>query len=325
MKKRIIIPKLFLCLFLASCLPGTQPAPPATYIPLPEPSPVPVILSATQIMYLNPNLGIQFIYPETWHLQELPSSTDVWGKPTQIQAISLTSFDPAHPPHKLEWTEQTARMQFRVLPLAMQPASLDDWVSGTKQAAVTNHLEVSAEEQFLIANQPARRLTLVSGSGGIIQQVLTILNERSYEIIIEGNYDLAKVILDTVEPVLSGGLKPPDSDTPAAGICGEPQENPVNILLGKDPSGLPLAGRCIAINTTQRIKLINQSNGPIGIKFAEYNFNLASGEEILLDKPVGEYLAVGVHFLPMGPELWVKTASVPPAASMPPMTDLFIQ
>lgn len=149
--------------------------------------------------------------------------------------------------------------------------------------------------------------------------MLTILNGRSHEIIIEGNYDLAKGILDSVEPVLSAGLKPADSDTPAAGICGEPQENPLNILLGKDPSGLPLAGRCIALNTTQRIKLINRSNGPIGIKLAEYNFKLASGEEILLDRPVGEYLAVGVHFLPMGPELWVKTASAPAAAGMPSM------
>ena len=163
-------------------------------------------------------------------------------------------------------------MQFRALPPAMQPASFDDWVSGSKQAAVSNHLEVFAEERFLIADQPAERLTLVSGSGGIVQQVLTILNGRSYEIIIEGNYDLAKVILDSVEPVLSAGLKPADSDTPAAGICGEPQENPVSILLGKDPSGLPLAGRCIAINTTQRIKLINQSSGPIGIKFGSVQF-----------------------------------------------------
>jgi hypothetical protein len=117
----------------------------------------------------------------------------------------------------------------------------------------------------------------------------------------------------------SSGLKLPDSETPAAGICGEAQGDPVSIVLGIGPDGIPLAGRCIKITLGQRIKLINQSNGPFNIKFAEYYINLPVGGEMLLDRPVGQYLALGVHFLSMGPELWVKEAVV--VTAPPPIVE----
>jgi len=72
-------------------------------------------------------------------------------------------------------------------------------------------------------------------------------------------------------------------------------------------------------HTAQRTKLINQSNGTINVKFAEYYINLPVGGEMLLDKPVGQYLALGVHFLSMGPELWVKEAVV--ATAPPPIVE----
>jgi len=120
-------------------------------------------------------------------------------------------------------------------------------------------------------------------------------------------------------PPSSSGLKSPDSETPAAGICGEPQGDPVSIVLGIGPDGIPLAGRCVKITPAQRIKLINQSNGPFNILFGEYHIDLPVGSEILLDKPVGQYLALGVHFLPMGPELWVKEVVV--ATAPPPIVE----
>jgi hypothetical protein len=64
------------------------------------------------------------------------------------------------------------------------------------------------------------------------------------------------------------------------------------------------------ITPAQRIKLVNQSNDPFTIHLGEYQVNLPVRGEMLLDKPVGQYLALGVHFLPMGPELWVKEAVV---------------
>jgi len=149
-------------------------------------------------------------------------------------------------------------------------------------------------------------LTLVSGSGGVIHQVLTTVNGRYLEIFIEGNFNLAKAVLDSMQSSSEGVIKQPDSDTPAAGICMEGSGDPVDILLGLDASGMPLAGRCITINPVQRIKLINQSANPIKLMLMEFPVTLPVGGEMLLDKPVGEYLALGVHFIPVGPELWVK-------------------
>lgn len=73
------------------------------------------------------------------------------------------------------------------------------------------------------------------------------------------------------------------------------------------------------ITPAQHIKLINQSDGPFNILFGEYHINLPVGSEMLLDKPVGQYLALGVHFLPMGPALWVKEAVV--VTTPPPIVE----
>jgi len=117
-------------------------------------------------------------------------------------------------------------------------------------------------------------------------------------------------IINPTQPFLSNGLKPADSDTPAAGICGEVQDDPVTIVLGIDSSGLPLAGRCLIVSPSHRIKLVNQSDNSINTNFAGYKIDLSVGGEMLLDKPVNQYLALGVHFLPMGPELWVKDSVI---------------
>jgi hypothetical protein len=102
------------------------------------------------------------------------------------------------------------------------------------------------------------------------------------------------------------GLKPADSDTPAAGICGKAQGEIMPIVLGAGPDGLPLAGRCIIFAAEQRIQLVNGADAALVLDFAGYHVDLPAGGELLLDRPVGEYLALGVHFLSHGPEIWVK-------------------
>jgi len=288
----------------------TQTIAPVITTPFPPPSDLSV-LSTYQKIYQSTALGIQFDLPENWYLQEF---TDA-----QIATVVVTSFDPANPPHKLEWTDQTISMQFRRLPAGSAPQNLDAWVESAKPSAVATHLTLFEEERFLIANQPAARLTLVSGSGGIIHQIMTILDGRHYEINIQGNLDLGKSALSTLHPISSGGLKPAESETPAAGICMEPQDEYVAIELGVDKSGMPLAGRCIVLLPTQRIKLINRSNEHIVTQFANYHIDLPVGAEILLDNPVDEYLAHGVHYLQMAPALWLKPAGEPatPVATMP--------
>ena len=287
----------------------TQTAFPAAPTPIPLPTTSPEEVLGPHKTYQNEFLGIQFDYPDIWYLQNVPSS--------QPPTIMVASFDPANPPHKLDWTDHTVSIQFRALPFTTVPNSFNDWVESTKQAAVANHLTISSEKSLLIANQPAIQLTLISGSGGVTNQVLTILNARYYEINIEGNVDLAKIVLDTVQPISSSQLKPPDSESPASGICGKREGDPVNIILGNGPDGLPKAGRCLVVTPTQHIQLINQSDGLIDIKFGQYAINLPVGGQFLLDKPVGKFLAPGVHFIWMGPEIWVKAKGDSPEAGSP--------
>lgn len=271
----------------------------------------PTAVATSQILYPSSLLGIQFSYPSSWYRQE---TTD---------GIFLSSFDPSNPPHKLEWGYDTTSMQFGFKVFTTPPGSFDDWVESERQAAYSNQLTISEEERFLIATQPAHRLSVVSGSGGVINQILTEINGRYLEINVEGNYNnnLARTVLSSIQPFTSSGVKPADSSSPASGICGDAFGDPVNFTLGLDASGIPLAGRCIAIHPSQRIRLINQSNGPFAIKIADYIINLPVGGDLFLDQPVGQYLAAGVHFLPMGPELWVKDSSpVPTITPIPIMT-----
>src|SRR3972149_4636186 len=59
-------------------------------------SPIPGIIgSSAHTLYQSPLLGIQFSYPAAWYLREAPDG------------VTITSFDPSNPPHKLEWTDQT--------------------------------------------------------------------------------------------------------------------------------------------------------------------------------------------------------------------------
>ncbi len=94
--------------------------------------------------------------------------------------VIVASFDPANPPHKLEWRSDTTSIEFHLQPAGIVPPTLDAWVENAKRTAVSNQLEISKEERFQIANQPAAIISLVSGSGGIIYQVLTIQDFSYY-------------------------------------------------------------------------------------------------------------------------------------------------
>lgn len=281
--------------------PGAD-APPAT--PPPD-------LLASRTAFLSPELGIQFSYPDNWYLRESPS--------TQPPAVVLSSFDPDNPLHRLEWTPATTVMTFTLKMLVSPPASLEAWLESARQDARAAELSIFADERLEIAGQPAALLTLVSASGGILHLVLMDLGGRYYEIAVEGSFDAVRPVLESIQPFVAAGLKPPDSATPTSGICSDPQGDPVALTLGVGPDLIPLAGRCLAVNPSQRIRLVNQTSDPISLTFAGYSIQLPVGRALLLDRPVGEYLAEGVHFLPMGPELWVRSADsgVRPVPTMP--------
>lgn len=103
-------------------------------------------------------------------------------------------------------------------------------------------------------------------------------------------------------------IKPADADTPAAGICGSGAGEIVQIQLGTGSDGLPLGGRCVQVTPLQRIELVNLTLESFHMTFGMFDVEVPSGGMVLLDKPAGEYLAPGVHDLPNGPALWLKTA-----------------
>ena len=258
------------------------------------------------ILYQSSTLGIQFSYPASWYRQEMP------------EAVVVASFEPTNRPLESDWSYETTRMQFGFKVFVTPPGSFDEWIESARQTATVNQLAILEEERFAIANQPAHRLHLVSSSGNGVDQVLSILDGRYIEITMEGNYqnNLARAVLNSIQPYSSSGLKPVDYQFPAAGICSNAEGDPTNIILGTDGGGIPLAGRCLTVQPWQRIRLVNQANVPFAYKFGDFIFNLPIGGDLLLDKPVGQYLSAGVHTLPRGPELWLAE-SLPPSTVTP--------
>jgi hypothetical protein len=119
-------------------------------------------------------------------------------------------------------------------------------------------------------------------------------------------------------------IKPADSDTPAAGICGNGTGQIVQVKLGAGPDGLPLGGRCVQLTPSQRIELTNPTFESFHVTFSVFNVEVPSGGVVLLDKPVGEYLARGVHFLPHGPEIWLVESAPTPVVTMPPPIGVYL-
>ncbi len=111
----------------------------------------------------------------------------------------LTSYDPASPPHKLEWDETIVSIGIRLIPPEIVLDSIDRWIEDIKQEAEKARLTIFSEERLILETGfPTAHITFVSGSGGILEYVLIVLNGRYIEIVIQGNFALAKPVLDTL-------------------------------------------------------------------------------------------------------------------------------
>lgn len=302
-RKTYIIANMIIGLLIISCNAATRLlSPPSTQAPIPSPEAIdtatplaPTVAALPSLTtYKNTTLSIILDYPATWYLQD--------EIPDQPLTVQLTSFDPASPPHKLEWDAQTMSINIHMIPQENSPQDLNTWAESAKQAAIADHLDVFSEERIELAHGwQAARLTLVSGSGGIIDQVLTILDGRPYEIIIQGNFELARTVLDTLQPIAA--LKPPDSDTPASGICPQFDGEIVEITINDPP---PPSPRCVQVTAEQRLKILNATSKPVRVKLAQFDVEIPPAGETIFDQKVGEYLAPGVHLMMNGAEIWLK-------------------
>jgi hypothetical protein len=109
----------------------------------------------------------------------------------------------------------------------------------------------------------------------------------------------------------SGTLKPPDSEFPAAGTCGG-VPGPVTEAEMRDDVPAP---RCLQVLADQKLRLTNGLGVPITVDFADFHTVIQPGQAYLFDRPVGEFLALGVHRMEIthdlpdanttGPEIWL--------------------
>jgi hypothetical protein len=150
-------------------------------------------VSSTADTYLSSQLGIAVEYPIGWYVQDAPA------EPVDVL---LTSYDPADPPHKLEWGPTTISIGIRSMPPEEAPDSLETWMESAKQEALAEMLNVFAEERLTLATgYAAAHITLVSSSGGIIERVLVDMDGRYFDIIVQGNFELAITVLDTLRSI----------------------------------------------------------------------------------------------------------------------------
>jgi hypothetical protein len=188
-RKHLFIIPLITCMILVACNSCISMHSQTVTFPA-----VPSVTTSTIIStYRGDMLGITFDYPSGWYFQDVPE------EPFEVL---LTSYDPTSPPHKLEWDEDTVSIRIRLLPIALSSDSLDIWVENTKKALAESHLSIFAEERLtLVTGFQAARITVVSGSGGILEYFLILINGDNYETVIEGNFALAKTVLDTLQPM----------------------------------------------------------------------------------------------------------------------------
>jgi hypothetical protein len=119
-----------------------------------------------------------------------------------------------------------------------------------------------------------------------------------------------------VEPDAFVPPDPPDSPTPAAGVCPDLEGKTVTFTLAGDTP----EPRCGRVRTTQYLRVTNATSASATIEFAREEYTIDRGSTITFSAPFGFVWQPGVHFLKAsvyagdGPEIWVSAPSVPASA-----------
>jgi hypothetical protein len=104
----------------------------------------------------------------------------------------------------------------------------------------------------------------------------------------------------STSPASDHSLVPPDAEQPAAGIC-EPAIGPLATMLVNPDTSAP---RCLTVRAAQRLRVVNRSDHfgqhgrTVTVTFADFPpRTLRVGDATIFNRPFGEYLAPGVHFV----------------------------
>lgn len=108
-----------------------------------------------------------------------------------------------------------------------------------------------------------------------------------------------------IDIAVTGSLKPPDGDQPAAGICDLASGDVVTANINAD---VPYP-RCLKVLGHQRLQVVNATNGPVQVQLAQFVVQLQPDQAQIFDAAFASYLAPGVHWLRVtggsGPEIWL--------------------
>jgi hypothetical protein len=194
-------------------------------------------------------------------------------------------------PYGTEWNAETKTLTLT----SGGTASLGDWVEGGGGTLGAN----DGLADFVGADVAAAALACRRGP----HEGVTVFNRAS------------KVVASSSSPSLKTGPFPADSRRPASGTC-EPSTGAI-ATVRLDPD-IP-EPRCIIVSSGQRLRVVNtsasygQQGKSVTIRFAYFQPRvLKVRAATTFHRPVGQYLAPGVHDLHVslygrgGPEIWLK-------------------
>ena len=109
-----------------------------------------------------------------------------------------------------------------------------------------------------------------------------------------------------------------ESDYPAAGICGQAEGTIGTVALGR--GDLVPQPRCLVIRHDQLLRVVNNSDIEVTVTLGtQLKATLAPAASTTFDKPIGDYLAPGVHRLAFtaasAASIWVDAICAGPGAT----------
>ena len=192
-------------------------------------------------------------------------------------------------PYGTEWNAETKTLMLT----SGDTASLGDWVEGGGGTLGAN----DGLADFVGADVAAAALACRRGP----HEGVTVFNRASQVM--------------TSAPSLKTGPFPADSQLPASGLCQPDTGAIATVRLYPDTPD----PRCIVVSSGQRLRVVNSSASygqrgkSITIRFAYFPPRvLRVRAATTFPRPVGDYLAPGVHDLHVslygggGPEIWLK-------------------
>jgi hypothetical protein len=260
---------------------------------------------STMTLYQNADMALSFEYPAGWQLLDgEPGYERFDGEDGFFRLGAIASGGMSLDALARSETEHTLQ------PFGANPVVEEVQVAGREARKITP----SADQPKTEPGEPAWgevvvELPMPALVGGFLADYVLFQADLVH-------LDQIAATMKFDEQPLKQSPYPAESDTPAAGICADYEQPVVNVVISAEMMPDP---RCIKVTPRQVLNLVNKAGVEVPLKLGFYELLLQPGEELLLNVPVGKYLAPGVHQLELGvagsaPEIWLVPA---PEATLP--------